>query len=185
MRISYEAAYPRIEFLPSSRNWWAWLKGTPAECVHLKREAAWMATLLPDTLCRECLADVARGEWEAYRGRVVAFEPGADFTQYFFAATPDFEPVGLTPEVSQAVGARLSGLDGACSECGVPATWLWLSREEVASLDEVHRIRDAAGEPLCAAHGARTLLAAFEGIAEANVFYMNLPYGDAGAYVWI
>jgi hypothetical protein len=29
------------------------------------------------------------------------------------------------------------------------------------------------------------LLAAFERIAEANVFYMNLPYGEAGAYVWI
>ncbi len=22
-------------------------------------------------------------------------------------------------------------------------------------------------------------------LAEANVFYMNLPYGEAGAYLWI
>ena len=34
-------------------------------------------------------------------------------------------------------------------------------------------------------HGARKLLGAFERMAEANVFYMNLPYGAAGAYIWI
>ena len=29
--IPYDDAYPGIEFLPRSRNWWSWLKGTPAE----------------------------------------------------------------------------------------------------------------------------------------------------------
>jgi hypothetical protein len=203
-RISYEAAYPGIEFLRSSRNWWAWLKGAPAECIHLNREAAWIATLLPDTLyfrgkravrreparpevtlCLDCLADVAEGELEAYRGRVVAFEPGAEFTQYFFAATPDFEPVGLQPDVAKAIGSRLAQPGGACLECGRAATWLWLSRNDVPTLDEVDRIREAAGEALCAKHGARKLFAAFDKMAEASVFYMNLPYAEAGAYLWI
>ena len=49
-RISYEAAYPRIDFLPRSRNWWAWLKGSPAECIHLDNHAEFVATVLPDTL---------------------------------------------------------------------------------------------------------------------------------------
>ena len=31
--ISYDQAYPHIQFLPRSRNWWSWLKGTPAECI--------------------------------------------------------------------------------------------------------------------------------------------------------
>ena len=59
------------------------------------------------------------------------------------------------------------------------------AREQVASLDEVERIREAPGEWFCPEHGAGMLCVAFKKIAEANVFYMNLPYGDAGAYVWI
>ena len=72
-----------------------------------------------------------------------------------------------------------------CGECGFPAKWLWFSREQVPSLDEVEKIAAAPGEWYCAKHGARNLLAAFARIADANIFYMNLPYGEAGAYVWI
>jgi hypothetical protein len=204
-RVTYEDAYPQIEWLPRSRNWWAWLKGTPAECIHLGRNAAWMATLLPDTLylrgksaarrepvrpeaslCRDCLDDVAHGELAAYDGRIVAFEPEAEtFTQYFFVATPDFEAAGLAPETAEAIQERLEQDERSCAKCRRAATWLWLSRQDVPSLDDVAAIREAAGEPLCATHGAEKLFAAFERIAEANVFYMNLPYGEAGAYVWI
>lgn len=203
--MAYEQAYPRIQWLPRSRNWWAWLKGTPAECVHLGEDVTWMATLLPDTLylrgkkaqrretvrpevslCRNCLQDVARGELAAYGGRVVAFEPdAAAFTQYFFVASNDFEAAGLTPETAQAIETRLSYPAGACAECGMAASWLWFSRVNVPSLDDVERIRSAAGEALCAEHGAARMFAAFERMAEANVFYMNLPYGESGAYVWI
>ena len=49
-RASYEEAYPGIRLLPSSRNWWAKLKGVPAECVHLYDEQSFMASLVPDTL---------------------------------------------------------------------------------------------------------------------------------------
>ncbi len=191
--------------MPSSRNWWAWLKGTPAECTHLNGNCTWMATLLPDTLylrgkravqrdpvrpevslCRDCLIEIVAGELESYAGRVVAFEPDADtFTQYFFVATPDFEAAGLAPEVAAAIEQRLAQDGRACEVCARPATWLWFSREQVASLDEVERIREGAGVVLCAAHGARKLCDAFLKIQEANVFYMNLPYGEAGAYVWI
>lgn len=204
-RVTYEEAYPRVEWLPRSRNWWAWLKGTPAECVHLGGDAAWMATLLPDTLylrgksavrrepvrpevslCRNCLDEVAHAELAAYDGRVVAFEPNAEtFTQYFFVGTPDFQAAGLTEETAEAIAERLGRDDGTCAECRRAATWLWLSREAVPSLDDVTGIREAAGEALCAVHGAEKMFAAFASIAEANVFYMNLPYGEAGAYVWI
>lgn len=204
-RITYEAAYPEIELAPRSRNWWAKLKGTPAECIHLDGEQAWMATLLPDTLylrgkramrresvrpevslCRDCLLGVAADELRKYRGRVLAFEPDAEnFSQYFFVATPDFEAAGLKPEVVAAIEKRLAENDRRCEECTRAATWLWLSREQVTSLDEANRIGEAPGEWFCPEHGAGMLCVAFKRIAEANVFYMNLPYGEAGAYVWI
>jgi hypothetical protein len=203
--ISPEIAYPGIEFLPSSRNWWAWLKGSSPECVHLDREAPWIATLLPDTLylrgkkatrrdparpevslCLDCLSEAVRADLENYEGRVVAFEPDpATFTQYFFIATPDFEAAGVSPDVAAAIEKRLASGNAACAECGQRAPWLWFSQEHVASLDEVERIGEEPGEPLCAAHGAKKLLASFERIPEASLFYMNLPYGDAGGYLWI
>ena len=198
-------AYPRVEFSRRSRNWWAWLKGMAPECVHLDRHAVWMATLLPDTLylrgkrsltresarpevslCRECLIDTVASEFAAFSGNVVAFEPDAEtFTQYFFLGIPDFERAGLKPEVSRVIELRLAQRDRTCGPCGQPGSWLWFSREEVASLDEVERIREAPGESFCAEHGSQKLCRAFEKISEANLFYMNLPYGKAGAYVWI
>jgi hypothetical protein len=204
-RISYEAAYPRIEFLPRSRNWWAWLKGSPAECVHLDHDAEWVVTVLPDTLylrgkravrrdpvrpevslCRNCLAETFASEIAEYSGRVVAFEPDPEiFTQYFFVGKEDFEAAGLSPEVAVAVEKRLAQDPGTCVRCSRAARWLWFSREEVASLDETEKIDETAGEALCGEHGAGKLRETFEGIPEANVFYMNLPYGEAGAYVWI
>ena len=204
-RIAYEEAYPGIQFLPRSRNWWAWLKGTPPECIHLGEECDWIATLLPDTLylrgkralrrdpvrpeitlCRECLTGVVQDELESFAGRVVAFEPDAElFTQYFFVAQPDFDAAGLRPEVSDAIGQRLTRINESCVECGEPAKWLWFSREQVASLDEVERMATVPGRTFCAKHGSRNLLAAFERMSDANIFYMNLPYAEAGAYVWI
>jgi hypothetical protein len=204
-QISYDEAYPGIEILPRSRNWWAWLKGTPPECVHLGEECGWIVTLLPDTLylkgkraqrsdlvrpeitlCRECLGNAVAADLEAFEGRVVAFEPDPEiFTQYFFVGQPDFEAAGLRPEVAKAIGERLTQGGRVCTECGFPAKWLWFSREQVASLDEVARLAEAPGAAYCAKHGAQNLLAAFERIADANIFYMNLPYGEAGAYVWI
>jgi hypothetical protein len=204
-QISYDKAYPGIEILPRSRNWWAWLKGTPPECIHLGKACGWIATLLPDTLylkgkrtqrsdvvrpeitlCRECLESAVAADLESFEGRVVAFEPDPGlFTQYFFVGQPDFEAAGLRPEVAQVIAGRLKQDDAVCAECGFPAKWLWLSREQVPSLDDVERIATAAGEWYCAKHGARNLLVAFARIADANIFYMNLPYGDAGAYVWI
>jgi hypothetical protein len=204
-RISYETAYPGVQFWQRSRNWWAWLKGTPAECVHLEHETAWTANLLPDTLylrgkrreqrvparpevslCRACLLEVMARDLRAYAGRVVAFEPDADvFTQCFFVAVRDFERAGLAPEVIGAIERRLERAGNECASCQRPATWLWFSRAQVASLDETEKIDSALGECFCSAHGARKFCEAFEHIAEANVFYINLPYGEAGAYVWI
>ena len=204
-QVPYETAYPRVEILLSSRNWWAKLKGTAAECIHTREGCEWIAALLPDTLylrgkraprrepvrpeislCRECLLDTVLGELEEFDGRMVAFEPNPEiFTQYFFVATPDFEAAGMAPETASAIEQRLTQTGEACAECSRPATWLWMSREQVASLDETDKIRGEHGEWFCSLHGARKLADAFERIAEANVFYMNLPYGEAGAYLWI
>lgn len=204
-RVSYEAAYPQIRLLPRSRNWWARLKGTPAECEHLDREVDWIATLVPDTLylrgkasprrelarpevmlCRNCLVEVIRDELATFPGGVVGFEPDAEsFSQYFFVASPDFEAAGLLPDVAAAIEKRLGCERELCRICSEPATWLWLSRNDVSSLDDFERIEQAPGEALCAEHGADRLCRSLQKIPEANVFYMNLPYGDAGAYLWI
>ncbi len=208
-RVTHAQAYPRIAFRSRTLNWWARLTRVPAECVHLVTEQPWMATLVPDTLylrgkaakrrwpvrpevclCRSCLLEILAEELAAFPGRVVAFEPDAEsFTQYFFVAEPDFAPAGLDPAVAAAIGRRLAQ-DYArnrdrCALCSGLATWLWLSRSEVASLDDVGSISLAPGEQFCAAHGAQRLCRALEAIAEANLFYMNLPYGEGGAYVWI
>jgi hypothetical protein len=204
-RVSYDEAYPGIQFLPRSRNWWARLKGSPAECIHLDEDPTWMATLLPDTLylrgkrsqrretvrpevslCRKCLVGVVADELAAYQGRIVAFEPDPEsFSQYFFVAAPEFSAAGLTPETAGAIERCLAEAAKSCSECSRPANWIWFSRERVPSLDEIDKIRGSEGEWFCPLHGAGMLCVAFQRIPEANVFYMNLPYGDAGAYVWI
>lgn len=204
-RVTLEQAYPGLAFRPRTRNWWARLTRVPPECVHLETEHAWMATLIPDTLylrgraarrrasprpevslCRACLLDVLAAELAAYPGRVVAFEPdGESFTQYFFIAQPDFAAAGLLPEVAAAIEERLAEPGGICGECSRAAAWLWLARNAVASLDDAGRIGAAPGRRLCAAHGAAALCGALEASAEANLFYVNVPYGEAGAYVWI
>jgi hypothetical protein len=202
--VSVEEAYPGIEFLPRS-SWLAWLRDKPAQCVHLQRGAPWSAKLLPDTLylrgkrsptresirpevslCRDCLAETLERELPTYSGKVVAFEPDPEvFSQYFFLGVPDFERAGLRQEVSRAIEERVRQTGRQCETCGHTAKWGWFSREEIPSLDEVERIREARGEWFCAEHGAKRICRAFAAIPEANLFYVNLPYGEAGAYVWI
>jgi hypothetical protein len=199
------SAYPNIQFRPHTLNLWAQLTRVPAECEHLERDFSFAATLAPDTtflrgkplpqterprplvsLCRACLVKVIEPELAKFSGKVVAFEPdGANFTQYFFVERADFEAAGLLPDVTSAVGRRLDRISGPCEVCSRPARWLWLSREDVASLDDFGSIRNAVGRVLCSTHGARQLGDSLERIGEANLFYVNIPYGDSGAYVWI
>ncbi len=205
--MTVEEAYPDIAFRAKSRNWWARLTRVPAECQHLDTEFTWMATYAPDTiylrgkgrtrheparpevsLCRACLLAQLEPELADYDGRVVAFEPDAEnFSQFFFVAAEDFEPAGLQPAVSSAIEARLKNLSGGCEyeDCARRATWLWLSREAVASLDDFGSIGNASGRRLCARHGAKMLCGKLTEIPEANLFYVNAPYGEMGAYVWI
>ncbi len=125
-------------------------------------------------------------ELAAYSGRVVAFEPdGESFTQYFFVGREDFAAAGLRPEVAAAIEKRVEHFRGACAECGGPATWLWISRREVSSLDQTERIEESPGAMYCAKHGAAKLREVLGKIDEANLFYVNAPYSDSGAYVWI
>lgn len=204
-RLAPEAAYPSLSFRPRSRNWWARLVGQPAECVHLESDASWMALLVPDTvylrgrgrvvrrpprpevsLCRGCLLDVVEPELAAYTGRVVAFEPDfAALSQLFFVSAADFEAAGLRPEVGAAIATRLQEAPQECARCRRRAAWLWLNRTAVESLDHATQIESAAGEWLCATHGAATLCRRLKDEEEVNLLYLNLPYGEAGAYVWI
>lgn len=167
-----------------------------------------MATLVPDTvflrgkgtvvrkparpevsLCRGCLMGVIEPELAAFPGRVVAFEPDySTASQYFFVSSTDFVAAGLTPELSAAIAKRLAEPAAGCERCersGRRATWLWLDRTAVASLDDVAHVKSAAGQWLCAAHGAAALCRSLKSVEEVNLFYLNLPYGEAGAYVWI
>jgi hypothetical protein len=204
-RIPIEDAYPTLAFRPKSRNWWAKFTGAPAECVHLEYQTGWMATLVPHTLyvrgkavpqkprvapdvslCRDCLLRVLKPALATYSGRVVSFDPDPDtFTQYFFVGTPDFEASGLEPKLSAAIHELLARPKVTCEECRRSATWLCIARGQVASLDDFDNIRRARGENLCSVHGAAHFCAALEKIPEANLFYVNFPYGDTGAYVWI
>jgi len=204
-RVTLEEAYPKIEFRPHTRTFFARLIHAPAECVHLTTEKSWMAMLIPDTLylrgkaatrrasvrpqvslCRDCLLGVLEEELAAYRGRVVAFEP--DFqhcSQYFFVDQADFEAAGLEPETSKAIGERLAERKEICEECNLPATWLWVSHREVSNLDQCERIAAARGARLCRRHGAEIFCRALKSSEEANLLYVNVPYGEGGAYVWI
>jgi len=110
-------------------------------------------------------------------------------TQYFFVAREDFAGAGLQPDVTAALDERLAQLGEAACEhehsCGSRAAWLWLPNQQVHELDEVALIRAAPGRKFCAAHGAAQLCLSLGLIEEANLLFMNLPYSDAGAYVWI
>ena len=203
MRV--EQAYPEIRFWRRSRNWWARLMRMPAQCEHLQRDGAWMATFIPDTLylrgkasvrrrparpevslCLPCLKQEMQKELGAFPGRVVAFEPNtAEFSQYFFVGNDEFAAAGLQPEVAAAISRRLDQPMDQCEFCDRPASWLWFSREEVSSLDDVARIAMARAQALCSVHGARKLLDSFGSTPDANLFYVNVPYGKSGAYVWI
>ena len=210
-RLTLERAYPGIAFRPRTRNWLARLMRVPPECVHLEHEVSWMAMFHPDTLylrgraavqrrparpmvslCRACLLGKLQAELAVYPGRVVAFEPdGSEVSQYFFVGAPEFSAAGLKPETAASINRRLGQPMGDCECClsavagDQPAKWLWFSREYVASLDESHSIAMARGQSLCARHGADKLCEALARLSEANLFYVNVPYGDAGAYLWI
>lgn len=203
--MKVEKAYPGIAFRRKSRNWWARLARMPAECVHLQEDSKWMATFIPDTLylkgkpmarrkpsrpeaslCRDCLLGELEQELRQFRGRVLGFEPdAAEFSQYFFVGREEFIQAGLEPTVAAAIARRLGEPFGDCERCDQGATWLWITREQVPSLDDAARIAMARAETLCPVHGAQRLCETFRGIEEANIFYINVPHGDAGAYLWI
>ena len=204
-RLNVDQAYPGISIRRRSRSWWARLMHWPAECIHLENGHHWMATFIPDTLylrgkarlrrdparpevsvCFDCLAALLEPELAVCPSRVVAFEPdGENFTQYFYVGREDFAAAGLRSEVAAAIETRLEKLKGECNECGKRATWLWISRREVSNLDQTERIENSPGALFCAKHGAAKLCEALGQVKEANLFYVNAPYGDSGAYVWI
>lgn len=206
-RIPIHQAYPELSFRWRTANWLSRLIRMPAECVHLDTHSPWMATFLPDnlflqgknvklrnprrpevSLCRDCFTKVFTKEASLYRGRAVAFEPDAEsVTQYFFVPATDFDAAGVQPALSSAVGARLADLRNttSCQECERPATWLWFAHGRVANLDAADLIREVAAEHFCASHGAQTVCRALTSLEHVNLFYVNVPHGEGGAYLWI
>jgi hypothetical protein len=204
-----EAAYPGVTFRPHTRGWLARFLRAPAECVHLKEGEPFMAALSPDmlylrgkavaqrtpprpeaSLCCACLVGVLEPELADFEGRGVMFEPDPQhFTQYFFVGTADFAAAGLQPEVAEAIEKRLHGHPRETCEwdvlCERRSRWLWFSHQEVGSLDETAWITGARGLRLCGRHAARKLCHRLETLPAANIEYLNLPYGEAGAYLWI
>lgn len=202
------SAYPDIEFQLRTLTFFAQLRRTPPECVHLDRMTDgnfWAATISPDilflrgkskqlrenprpdiSLCCDCALEFLERELAAYRGRVAAFEPdGESVTQYFFVPAAEFNAAGLVPELSEALRRRIERLSGSCVECSAPARWIWFPRSEVQSLDDFGSVSSAKGRQLCAKHGAEQFCAALEKIEQCNLLYVNIPSGEAGAYVWI
>ena len=98
---------------------------------------------------------------------------------------PDFSAAGLKPEVAEAIERRLEQSLGTCQGADHPAHWLWIPRVQVESLDAAGDIATAKGQALCPAHGAQQLCEAFAAVSEANLLYVNVPYGQVGAYLWI
>ena len=202
------AAYPDIEFQPRTLTFFAHLRRTPPECVHMDRMPPgkfWAATISPDvlflrgkskqvrenprpdiSLCCDCALDFLETELSAYRGKVIAFEPdAANVAQYFFVPREEFQAAGMLPELSEALARRIDRLSGACDLCSASAHWIWFSRSDVQSLDDFGSVSNAQGKQLCAKHGAEELCAALEKIEQCNLLYVNIPSGEAGAYVWI
>ena len=210
-----EQAYPELSFRWRSRNWWARLARLPAECVHLERGGPWMATLIPDTLylrgkashrrrparpevslCLSCLRAATGKRTLALSGpgRSPLNPMAPNSRNIFSSARAEFSAAGLQPEVAAAIGRRLEQPLGRCEygegescdrSCDRAATWLWISRDEVPSLDDVPRIAMARAQALCSVHGPQKLLESFARTSEANLFYVNVPYGESGAYLWI
>jgi len=206
-RAALEQAYPGIKFRPHSHGLLARFAKAPAECIHLETDHTWMAAWAPDmaylkgkavaqreptrpeaSLCRACLPQVLEPELQTHAGKVIAFEPDAGVTQYFYVAREHFADAYLQPEVARALDERLARLAAeSCAQerCGKRAAWLWFSQREVASLEESALIAAAPGEPLCATHGAARLLECLRALELVNLEYVNAPYGEAGAYVWL
>jgi hypothetical protein len=206
-KLALEQAYPGIAFRPHTRSWWARLKGVLPECEHLEEEIRWTATYLPDTvylrgmakavreperpaasLCLKCTLTLLKADASVYTGRVVAFEPDPNqMSQYFFVSKEDFEAAGILPELQRAIDKRLHDIPTDCSaeKCHLRAKWLWIPRKEVSNLDEVALIHAAKGRAFCGGHGVAQLCLALGTMEEANLEYLNAPYAEAGAYVWI
>jgi hypothetical protein len=137
------------------------------------------------SLCRDCLLHILSNEIATHEGKVVAFEPDpVKFSQYFYVAAEDNDAAGVTPELAAVIDQRLKKLPASCHRCSASAAWLWFTRDEIVSLEETEKIQAAAGEALCPNHAAQQMRTMLERIAEANIFYINVPYGAVGAFLW-
>lgn len=206
-RLAPNEAYPAVPFRRRTLNWWARLMRLQPECIHLDQNSPWVTTYAPDTLylrgreqalrdpqrpevslCLDCVLPLLRTELQGFAGRIVVFEPPEKaVTQYFYVAQQDFEAAGLMAEVAQAVEGLLARRFGGCCEelCSRNAKWLWIPQSEVSSLDDVAAIERATGLPYCTAHGAERLCEALANVEDANLFYLNIPYRETGAFFWI
>ncbi len=141
----------------------------------------------PDvSLCRDCALEFLERELSAFRGRVIAFEPdGENVTQYFFVPRDDFQSAGLVPELSEALRPPHRAAQRFVRIMFRSRAMDVVSAKRGAKSRRFRQRLFREGRQLCAKHGAEQLCAALEKIEQCNLLYVNIPSGEAGAYVWI
>jgi hypothetical protein len=197
-----EQAYPTLLF---RRTGSIWERFSTPKCVHAENEDGWIACISPDTfikhgrltklsetarpevaLCRSCLITLLNAELPRFQGRVVALEPHMEqMQQYVFTALSDMADGEFEPEIISAITRRLEDISGECDSCDQDAKWLWLSSRDVIDQQDLEGISNAKGVLLCSRHGSLTLRGALERIPKADMEYLNLPYSEAGFYIWL
>jgi hypothetical protein len=197
-----EQAYPTLQLRSTGSIWERF--STP-KCVHAENDDSWIACISPDTfikhgrltklseaarpevaLCRSCLVALLSAELPRFEGRVVALEPHMEhMQQYMYTALSDMADGGFEPEIISVITRRLEDIRGKCESCDQHAKWLWLPSQDVIDQEDSEGIRNAKGILLCSRHGSLKLCSALEGIPKANMEYVNLPYGEAGFYIWL
>ena len=203
-RLTVDQAYPGISIRPRSRRLWARLMRWPAECIHLENGHHWMATFIPDTLylrgkarprreparpevsvCFDCLAGLLEPELAACPSRVVAFEPdGETFHAIFFPGQGGFRRCGPAfrsgrrdPDAPRRTGRRVQRLRQAGNLAVDFAAGSFQPRPDGAnSKPRPGRFFAPSTEP-------RNCARPWDNCEEANLFYVNAPYGESGAYI--
>lgn len=185
------------------RSWWRpWARG-PARCAHLDSAARARIQLRPDRVwlhepaqavalreamrppievCVECLLKLLENEIKTFGGRVIAFEPAENFSQYVFIEQQHLGDIGLGPEDLIHCQSLVAEPLGGCQTCASEARLLWVKRGSTTENRALITYRGGRGY-YCLPHGAALLVTHLRERLRAPLAYFNLPYGERGVYI--